>query len=797
MNATRESIFRPARYAAICALGGIYAAIFVQTGLCNPSRALCKWVPYEVESSTLGVDVNFWQRTKLAVGIVAKSGGVPGGWFNLTGGGDGGEKLTEPYRKSTWVQRAIKLVAQPVGAVPLRVSTDARGGRQLLNDPELAAWWETPAVGADGRPMSACDFAEATVSWLKLSGNAFWILDDTVFAAKGKLPFPEAGLTFPRIIVARPDRMQPVVATADRALIAWRFTDGAGRQHLLNPMQVIHSRLFNPYDDHVGLAELDAASVAAESDYLAGMFKRNLWRANGDRGPYIIADQMMDEPQRKQLFAQLEEKRRLGALGQFRMAILGGGVKIEDPKTQMVDAAFVAARPEDRHEIFIAFGVPASMADVAASYSVGAASDWYRLIRDTCIPAGRKYTEAVEQVLKIQRPGPPLFAWLDWKEHPVMQEALRELITRATQMWDRGLSWQDIDDWLRLNLPDFPGKEKRYLPFSVTLADAPAADPAEDADYDEPPDVPADGETEIVQDMRRALQARRKVVAETVSAPAAFPGCGCGDVEHRARPAKESALAKHHLQARQPVIRRYESAFNRHLMAARQIVIGKLERAAVLEAKSSTRAAAVDFMFDLADWQRGLLASMRNVARTALQTAGTQFFAEVKKDDPFTMPPAAALKFIADRDNKMQDVSGETWERIRKALADGLKEGQSLGELAKNIRGEFNDISKGRAKVIAMTETSAAYGTARQEAMVQSGVPFKRWLTSGAGNVRASHQAMNNEVVPVNEPFIVVNALTGESDAVDGPGAAGGAPWNVINCHCVAIAVSNAEGEIV
>jgi uncharacterized protein with gpF-like domain len=73
--------------------------------------------------------------------------------------------------------------------------------------------------------------------------------------------------------------------------------------------------------------------------------------------------------------------------------------------------------------------------------------------------------------------------------------------------------------------------------------------------------------------------------------------------------------------------------------------------------------------------------------------------------------------------------------------------------------------------------------------MEQSGVEYKQWLTSGAGNVRAAHAAANGQTVPVTEHFEV------GGEALESPGDPNGSPGNVINCHCVAIAVAKPEEE--
>jgi SPP1 gp7 family putative phage head morphogenesis protein len=699
----------------------------------------------------------------------------------------GGPRLTQPYKQSAPVMRAIKLVSQPICSVPLRFTQDARGGKKLVENPELAAWWEAPGIGADRQPMSQSDFLEATVSWLKLKGNSFWVIDDTIFA-KANLPFPEAGLTFPRLLVVRPDRMRPLKFT-DGGLLGWEMTDGAGKRFKFEPMQVIQLRLWNPADDYLGQGEVDAVQIDAESDFLAGLFKRNLWRGNGDRGPIISIKNgaTLDDTQRDQLLAQFREKREMAARGIFKAAIIGSDLTVEDPKAQTVDTAFIASRQEDITRIFLGLGVPPSMATVTASYSIGSASDWYRLIIDTCMPAGKKLSEGIERVLKLQA-GQTLFAWFDWRAHPVMQQVRKESIDSGAKLWERGMPWDDVSEWLGLDLPSFPGSDTGFLPFSVTpvgpdgLIEEP---PDKDPSLNEPQEEGSDAAAKLQRLFRLRAPSQpssREIFTHT---------CGqFGDewLAQKGRSAKEVALWKTHMAKRRVVMKRYEAAFNKVLIVARAKVLSNIS-ARLESTKSVTRAAAADFLFDLNSFKSGLLANMRKAGTVALLDAGQQFFAEIKKDDPFRYPPAKAVEFLRDRENKLSGVPQDVFERIESALQVGLDKGESIEKLSDRIRSEFNGLSKERARVIAMTETAAAYGAARQEAMEQSGVEYKKWLTSGAANVRPAHAAANGQTVRVDEPFEV----GGES--LEGPGDPTGSPGNVINCHCVAIAVAAPEEE--
>ncbi|HXR05942.1 MAG TPA: phage portal protein, partial [Candidatus Acidoferrum sp.] len=371
----------------------------------------------------------------------------------------GGERMYHAFEQSTWVMRAIKKIAGPIAAVDLHFT---RGG-QRFHDADLEAFWEMPGAG-----LSRTDLIEATVGWLKLEGEAFWLLDDSWLAA-----FPAhaaAALPPTPIQLARPDRMRHVVNNGE--LQGWEYVDAAGRRAVLLPEQVIQLKMWNPYSDWRGLAELKPCRDAAEADYLAGKFNLNLMRNNGDQGAYVIAkDGLPLDGQRQQIIDQIREKRELAQRGVFKPVFLDGDITIEDPKIRVPDADFLAARLQNRHEIFIAMGVPPSMADVKASYSIGSASDWFMLIAETCIPLGEKICQAINQVLRRQG-APDLRASFNWDEHPVIQAVRRERADTASKYFALGVPLKALNDYLDLELPACPAWEKGYLPTKLVAIDA-------------------------------------------------------------------------------------------------------------------------------------------------------------------------------------------------------------------------------------------------------------------------------------------------------------------------------------
>lgn len=689
---------------------------------------------------------SFGQRLRAAAGLILRGSMAPFDRIPIEGGGSDA-RLREAYRNSVWVMRAVKHIAGPISAVPLGFSLDKRSGDRAIEDPALAAWWQTPASG-----LSFVDFVEASVGWLKLAGECFWLMDDSWLQ-----PFKDIGGRS-RLIVARPDRMRHVVAGGE--LVGWEFTDAGGGRHVMLPQQVVHVKLWNPYDPWRGLSELEAAALAAECDWLAGRFQRDLMRNSGDRGPYLVAKNgLPNDAQREQIVAAIRAKRAAAARGDFGSVFLTGDIEVEDPQIQGLDASLVTQRLHNRHEVFIAFGVPASMADVQASYSVGSASDRFRLIEETCMPASSKLAEGVELVARRQTGKANLYAWFDWDEHSVMQQVRRERVDSAIKLWGTGMPMKEINDYLALGLPKFAGWDVGYLPFSVApvQGDGSTADPTNSPDYAET----STQEDPAIQEMKRALRG---------------PTC-----TKASRPPAEIAAWRSHMGKRREAVKRYQTAINRELIKARIETLRNLERLSPQKSIEQRAGAAADVVFDLHTFQNGLFASLRKVARTTLDGAGQQLFAEIGRDDPFSMPPEAVLQFTRQRENKLTNVASEIHSSVMEELEAGYLAGDTTDQLADRVRAVFNDASRERSLTVAQTETSAAYGTARQKAMNDAGIERKRWLTSGNSNVRPAHAAANGQVVPVDEAFEV------GGEELMHPGDPNGSAGNVINCHCIAI----------
>jgi len=323
---------------------------------------------------------------------------------------------------------------------------------------------------------------------------------------------------------------------------------------------------------------------------------------------------------------------------------------------------------------------------------------------------------------------------------------------------------EEINEYLDLGLEEFPGWEIGYLPFSVQPVDASTLpnggkEPAEPGDAEV-----ADGMT---QDAIGKL--RQMILARAAQAPASKQSQG------------DIALWKKHEASRRSGEKVTHSAVTKSLMSARSEVLANI---AAMPDTAEKSAMASSLNFNAQAFADQFQSAMNKAIQFNLKKASVEFLDEVGADNPWKLSDARASVYLNERDNLLSGVPDEVHQSVEAQLDEGLKAGESKGELSARIRSLFNDMSKGRADTIAQTETGGAYSFARDEGMKETGVAQKRWLSAPDDRTRISHQMADGQTVPINEPFII----QGEELMFPGDSSQASAD-NVINCRCVSVSV--------
>ena len=131
---------------------------------------------------------------------------------------------------------------------------------------------------------------------------------------------------------------------------------------------------------------------------------------------------------------------------------------------------------------------------------------------------------------------------------------------------------------------------------------------------------------------------------------------------------------------------------------------------------------------------------------------------------------------------KVADIEQTTKSRIGRTLANGISEGETIDDLARRVRSEYNAFSPARSVRIARTEVAAASNLGSFAGAQATGLALKKfWLDSGDDDVRQTHNHTDIAPVLLSEPFTLTDSaqLMFPGDTSLGAGAA-----DVINCRC-------------
>jgi len=134
---------------------------------------------------------------------------------------------------------------------------------------------------------------------------------------------------------------------------------------------------------------------------------------------------------------------------------------------------------------------------------------------------------------------------------------------------------------------------------------------------------------------------------------------------------------------------------------------------------------------------------------------GQAAMAELGVEIAFDITNPKVIKWIKDRCGLLiKSISDTTLEKLRKTLAEGVANGESIPNLADRIGIVYDEAKGSRAVKIARTETINASNSGSLEAYKQSGVVEKKeWLATMDDRVRDEHAAMNGEIVDIDKPF--------------------------------------------
>lgn len=225
------------------------------------------------------------------------------------------------------------------------------------------------------------------------------------------------------------------------------------------------------------------------------------------------------------------------------------------------------------------------------------------------------------------------------------------------------------------------------------------------------------------------------------------------------------------------------SRLRRVFAAQRAMVLEALAREGTVAARSWSRADELDALFEGVDFRRlfeTLVTPVRIDAAQASRQNALRLLAQPARLS-FDVEATAYLERVGAE--LVTNVNATTKARIRRTLAKGVTDGDTLAELTARVRRVFAEASNLRARTIARTEVLQATQFGQLQGYRDSTVVAgKRWNTAQDDRVRDSHE-IDGQAVQLSGSFVL-----GDGERAEAPGVGAGgtrlSAHNAINCRC-------------
>lgn len=282
---------------------------------------------------------------------------------------------------NVWVYRAVRAKSDAVSQLPILYQGRSRGKKEewtTIMDGDVAK------IFRDINPqMSYYDFAEATTSYMELSGNCFLALENgDPRSGKPREMWP-----------MRPDlvKIHPDEETGEVLGYSVQLNQG-GVPILYSRDEMIHWKYFNPRNWFWGLSPLSAHRMGLSFNYHVQQYENNFFKHGVRETGILVTGGQLSDPQYERLKRQVET-RYGGVERMHRPMLLEGGLDWKRISVPPKDMEYLGMREWNRDEIQAIFGVPPLKLMDLKEASVLANADMQEKLfwSDAIIPMLRKF----------------------------------------------------------------------------------------------------------------------------------------------------------------------------------------------------------------------------------------------------------------------------------------------------------------------------------------------------------------------------------------------------------------------
>lgn len=683
-----------------------------------------------------------------------------------------GEKVEkEPYKLSELVYMCISTTARAISQVPLVIMQPAKqskkgkalSGNDFIKLKMASVSMDSSREKIIGEAIKSgeLEFADPNNPWQKLFDKPNQYTDGTLLkyglvgyilldGNSWLLPFPvDAKLPLQLWVIPKQHlELKKNESTGHLSFWSYKPQGIQLRPIPVKPEELVHYRLWNPYDQIMGMAPIDAGKIAMRSDYKAATYNEKFFDNSAVPDGIVYTDKPLRTEQKTKTQAMLDDKHQ-GYQKAHRLMLLDKALKYERIGLTMKEMNFEGLRRYNRDTIFQIFGMKKAILSVTndLNYATdkGQTKKWWT---DTNLPLMRMIASGINSSPNLLAKTPYII-WWDKSAIESLQEDYKDKVETGEKLWKMGVSFTDVNDMLELGFDTKPEHDIGYIPSNLI-----PANPA----------------------LRIPLAEEPKKVIPVIEIKQ-LPGIPEWEV-------KADNVWKSFAGKTERLERTFESKTSLTFYNMRKEVLKMIyddKKTVKVISKEQLLQDIDDYNFqkekELIDKASATL--YEQAIKEGMATVAEELGMAIAWDviDP------AVLQYIAIRRSKVTGVVNTVKRQITRAISDGMKEGESIDDIVRRIKDVFNMANK-RAITIARTEVVGTTNFGRHVQMNQTGFKQRRWFTAVDDRVRPQHMAMHGKVREVDKKWIMPDGAQ-----LRYPGDYAGGASQTIACRCIEVVV--------
>jgi HK97 family phage portal protein len=709
--------------------------------------------------------------------------------------------IKEGFRGDATLYKVVRYIIENGAAIPPKLYTDKTLEKEITSHPLLEK------LDNPNNEQSGVAFRESVLGHTLLAGNSF----QYIIRSKKSGPPDE-------IWTLMPDMVHPRIAKP-RGITGYDFDAFEKEQNPIDPGLIGHLKLFSADDAVWGQSPVEAGAILVDMNKSSRAWNLALLQNYARMPGAWVVPTAMAKNERDKLEEKLKEKMR-GYANAGTPPVLDAGLSWQNMAVPPTDMDWLESIRRNSGDIANLYNIPPQLiGDTSAST--------YNNMEQA---KAASYTEAIFPLLDR------LYAlWNNWllpmygikgaylyydKESiEVIQEMLQAKITakieQATKQFLAGgidmYTYQEMCD----TKPDDNGKgiyrvgtilihSDDLKAYAEQAMKTPAAPPFPQA---EPLNVPAPT-TEP-----NNPQPGNKPPANNQPAPTKPKPAQGTEQEPPAKTPKKSIVHLYDTKATSINAFNLDSdtkkkAYTKAMQGARDEWVETAQEQ--LQAYFKSEHKAVSKVLDGTDTKKSELKSAIDGQASKLKKTLSRLWQDVEEDigsqiaqsfkdgkgkkasipTPAMVTDTEVRYLLQMSGEKVTGIDETTLEDLQNALAEGVKAGESVAEIAARIDQLYlDDIIPNRSMTIAQTEVNSASNRAGLLAAQGSGMDLnKTWMTT-SGHPRPAHADADGQEVALGDSFEV------GGEELDHPGDPSGSEGNIVNCHCMLMYTSASTGQ--